>query len=124
MRTRILILLAALSFLRILPAFAAESAAKAAEEAVEEPAAAEAVAEPAAEFVEDDATYGVESLTSSGSGNSDSSVNISEEYGFGRRQNIDSFLGEYENPFAPLPEDATYKGSRSEFRDEIKEHRI
>ncbi len=48
-----------------------------------------------------------------------SSVNIREEYGFRRRQNIDSFLGEYENPFAPLPEDSTTEGSRSESRDEI-----
>ncbi len=54
----------------------------------------------------------------------DSSVNIREEYGFGHRQNIDSFLGEYENPYAPLSEDSTYEGSRSESRQEIDEHRI
>ena len=45
------------------------------------------------------------------------SVHISQEFGFGSRQNIDSFLGEFENPYA-APED-TYSGSRSEMRDDV-----
>lgn len=53
------------------------------------------------------------------------SVNISEEFGVaegvGSRKNIDGYLGEFENPYAPL--DATYKGSRSEMRDEINERK-
>ena len=30
------------------------------------------------------------------------SVTIQQEFSFSRRQNIDAFLGEYENPFRPL----------------------
>ena len=45
------------------------------------------------------------------------SVNISEEFKFDSRQNIDSFLGDYENPYA-APE-TTYKGSRSEMRNDL-----
>ena len=45
------------------------------------------------------------------------SVNMSEEFKFDSRQNIDSFLGEYENPYAAP--DSTYKGSRSEMRNDL-----
>jgi len=48
------------------------------------------------------------------------SVNMSEEFVFGEgpRKNIDSFLGHYDNPFAPA--ESTYDGSRSEMRQEKK----
>jgi hypothetical protein len=42
-----------------------------------------------------------------------SSVNISQEYGFSANQNIDSFLGDIENPAKPLMDDQSYEGSRS-----------
>jgi hypothetical protein len=46
----------------------------------------------------------------------DYSVNIREEFSLssGARQSIDSYLGEFENPYAP-PE-SVYEGSRSEDR--------
>ena len=50
-------------------------------------------------------------------------VNISEQYGVaegdGPRKNIDGYLGEFENPYAPL--EATYEGSQSETRNMIRE---
>ena len=47
-----------------------------------------------------------------------SSVNLSEEFAFGDgpRTNIDSFLGDFENPYAS--DEATYQGSRSEQRND------
>lgn len=44
------------------------------------------------------------------------SVNLKGELKFEPRQNIDSFLGDFENPYAA--DESTYKGSRSEFRGE------
>lgn len=44
--------------------------------------------------------------------NPPASVNISGESGLGSRENIDRFLGEFENPFSS-PQ-STYQGTRSE----------
>ena len=47
------------------------------------------------------------------------SVNMRQEFGFSSHQNIDSFLGTYENPYAS-PE-YSYQGSKSEPRNERAE---
>lgn len=112
MRIRWLTAVFAVFYLSVLPAQAASAGATApAKPAAEEPPGV--FAEEGDEEGEA-SSYGLES-----------SVNIREEYGFGqgRRQNIDSFLGEYENPFKPLPEESTYEGSRSESRSEINDAR-
>ncbi len=51
-----------------------------------------------------------------------SSVNMSEEYGFDSKQNVDSFLGDVYNPAKPLSSDSTYKGSRSEMRNDREDY--
>lgn len=50
------------------------------------------------------ASYGVKELEKETEESPGPSVNLREEFTFSSHRNIDSFLGEFENPYAPLPD--------------------